>query len=166
MSEYLQIGKIVNTHGIRGDLKVIPLTDDTKRFEDLDTIYIENEKEVFNIEKVWYKKNLVMIKFKGYDNVNDVLKFKNRFLLIDKKDAVELPENTFFIHDIIGLKVFTVDGEEIGLVKDVLQPGSNDVYVVKTKGKDALIPAIKDVVKEVNIQEKKIVIDPIEGMIE
>lgn len=166
MSEYIQIGKILNTHGIKGFVKVMPLTDDKTRFESLETVYIENEKLQFNIDQIWYKKNFVMIKFKEFDNVNDVLKFKDRFILINKKDAIELPKDTFFIYDIIGLRVVTMDGKDVGIVKDVLQPGSNDVYVVKTSGKDVLVPAIKDVVKEINIEDKVMLIDPIEGMIE
>ncbi len=166
MSEYIQIGKILNTHGIKGFVKVMPLTDDKTRFESLETVYIENEKLQFNIDQIWYKKNFVMMKFKEFDNVNDVLKFKDRFILINKKDAIELPKDTFFIYDIIGLRVVTMDGKDVGIVKDVLQPGSNDVYVVKTSGKDVLVPAIKDVVKEINIEDKVMLIDPIEGMIE
>lgn len=166
MSEYIQIGKILNTHGIKGFVKVMPLTDDKTRFESLETVYIENEKLQFNIDQIWYKKNFVMIKFKEFDNVNDVLKFKDRFILINKKDAIELSKDTFFIYDIIGLRVVTMDGKDVGIVKDVLQPGSNDVYVVKTSGKDVLVPAIKDVVKEINIEDKVMLIDPIEGMIE
>lgn len=167
MSDYIQVGKIINTHGIKGYVKIVPLTDDKTRFDDLETVHIENEDEQFNIEKVWYKQNHVMVKFKGYDNINDVNKFKDRLVLINKEDAIDLPENTFFIYDIIGLNVYNMEGEEIGRVKNVLQPGSNDVYVVKGKGKkDILIPAIKDVVKEVNLEEGKIIIDPIEGMIE
>lgn len=164
--EYIQIGKIVNTHGIRGDVKVLPLTDDTKRFEALEYVFIGDEKLKMNIDKVGYIKGNVLLKFKNYDNINDVEKFKNTDIWVDEKNKVKLPQNTYFIHDIIGLDVYLVDGTCLGKVKDVLQPGANDVYVVKNNGKEYLIPAIKDVVKEVNIDESKIIIEPLEGMFE
>ncbi len=165
MANYIQIGKIVNTHGIKGDLKVIPLTNDKARYEVLHDVFIEGENEKFIIEKVWYKKDSVMVKLKGYDNINDVIKFKDRFLLIEEKDAIDLPADTFFIFQIIGLKVYTVDNKAIGEVVDVLQPGANDVYVISNNGKELLIPAIKEVVKKVDLEENKLIIDPIEGMI-
>ncbi|RKD34411.1 ribosome maturation factor RimM [Thermohalobacter berrensis] len=166
MTDYIQIGKIVNTHGIKGELKVIPLTDDIERFEKLDTIFIEKEEDEFQVKKVWYKKNFVILKLKGYNNINDVLKFKNRFILIHKDDAIELPEDSYFIFEIKGLDVYHINGEKIGKVVDVLQPGANDVYVVKNGNKEYLIPAVKEFIKEINLEEGKIVIDPIEGMIE
>ena len=166
MSKYIQIGKIANTHGIRGDIKIIPLTNDMKRFEKLKQIYIEGESTPFEINKVWYQKGFAMLNLKGYDNINLVLKFKDKFILIPKEDAVDLPTDSYFIFDIIGLTVYTSSGEELGIVKDVLQPGANDVYVVKSNNKEILIPAIKEVVKEVNIGEGRIIIEPIEGLIE
>lgn len=165
MVNYIQIGKIVNTQGIRGEIKIIPLTDDPKRYEDLTKVYVEGEVGEFEIERVWYKKNFVILKFKNYNNINEVLNFKNRFILIHEEDAVQLPEDTYFIHQIIGLKVYHFNGNEIGEIIDVIQPGGNDVYVVKNSKKDILIPAIKEVVKEINIDEGKVIIDPIEGMI-
>lgn len=164
--EYIQVGKIVNTHGIRGDVKVLPLTDDKKRFEELKFIFVGDDKLKLEISKVGYVKGNVLLKFKNYDNINDVEKFKNTTVWIDEKDKVKLPKNSYFIHDIIGLEVYLIDGTYLGKVKDILQPGANDVYVVKNEGKEYLIPAIKDVVKEVNIDGNKIIIEPLEGLLE
>jgi 16S rRNA processing protein RimM len=166
MEGYIQVGKIINTHGIKGELKILPLTDEITRFEELPYVIIENENEELEIESVKYKKNFVILKLKAFNNINEVIEFKNRYLLIHEKDSKELPENTYFIFELIGLEVFTTTGENIGKVIDVLQPGANDVYVVKNNGKEYLIPAIKDIIKEINIEDKKMIIDPIEGLIE
>ncbi|SDZ02361.1 16S rRNA processing protein RimM [Proteiniborus ethanoligenes] len=170
--KHIRIGKIVNTHGINGDVKVLPLTDDSKRFEKLDSIFIEDNKVSVQIERVWYSKGFVMLKFKGYDNINDVLKYKDKYIVIDEKNAVELPEDSYFIFQIIGIKVYCSDGRELGEIIEVLQPGGNDVYVVqdidKKTGdkKEYLIPAIKDVVKKIDIDNKEMIIEPIKGLIE
>ncbi len=170
--KYIRVGKIVNTHGIKGDVKVLPLTDDINRFEKLHSIYIEDDKSPIEIEKVWYSKGFVMLKFKGYNNINDVLKYKDRYIVIDEKDVLELSEDSYFIFQIIGLKVFCTDGNELGEIMDVLQPGGNDVYVVKGKDlikgieKEYLIPAIKNVIKLIDIENRKMIIEPIEGLIE
>ncbi|WIV10839.1 ribosome maturation factor RimM [Proteiniborus sp. MB09-C3] len=170
--EYIRVGKIVNTHGIKGDVKVLPLTDNINRFEKLESVYIEDDKSRIKIEKVWYSKGFVMLKFRGHDDINDVLKYKDKYIVIEEKDAIELPEDSYFIYQIVGIKVFCSDGRELGEIVDILQPGSNDVYVVKGKDiisnveKEYLIPAIKDVVKYINIEDKKMIIEPIEGLIE
>lgn len=164
MTEYVQVGKIINTHGLRGFLKVIPLTDDPKRYDNLDTVYVEDEE--LKIEKVWYNKGLVMVKFYGYDSINDVIKYKNKFILIDAKDSLKLPENSYFIYQIIGLNVYDKKHNLIGKIIDVLQPGGNDVYVVKNaNGKECYIPAVKEFVEEINLDENIMIINPIEGMI-
>lgn len=164
--EYIQVGKIVNTHGIRGDVKVLPLTDDVKRFEDLNYVYLGDEKLKQEIIKVGYAKGNVLLKFKHHENINDVEKFRNLFVWIDEKDKVKLAKDSYFLSDILGLEVYLKDNTHIGTVKDILQPGANDVYVVKSGEKDFLIPAIKDVIKEINIDENKMIIDPLEGMLE
>ncbi len=164
--EYIQVGKIVNTHGIRGDVKVLPLTDDVKRFEDLKHVFIGDEKLKLDITKVAYVKGNVLLKFRQYDNINDVEKFKNSMVFIDEKDKIKLPEDSFFLNDIIGIEVYLEDDTHLGTIKDILQPGANDVYVVKNGSNEYLIPAIKNVVKKVDIDEKKMVIAPLEGMLE
>lgn len=164
--EYIVVGKIVNTHGIKGDIKVYPYTDDIERFSDLENIYIGKEKLSIEIENVKYHKGMVLLKLKGFDNINEVLHFKDEIIFIDEKDKVKLPKDNYFIYELIDCKVFDVDGNPLGYIKDVLQNSSNDVYIVKDKDKEYLIPAVKKFIKEVNVLEKKIIIDPIEGMIE
>ncbi|KPU28238.1 16S rRNA processing protein RimM [Caloranaerobacter sp. TR13] len=164
MIDFIKVGKIVNTHGIKGELKVLPLTDDMTRFEELEYVYVEKQK--IEIENVWYKKNLVILKFKGLDNINEVLCLKGKYVYIDKENAIELPEDTYFIFQIIGLNVYLKNGNFLGVIKDVIQTGSNDVYVVKNDNREYLIPAIKEVIKEINLDDNKVIIDPLEGMIE
>ncbi|MBS4536073.1 16S rRNA processing protein RimM [Clostridium sp. D2Q-14] len=164
MIDKIKVGKIVNTHGIKGELKILPLTDDYKRFNDLNKVYINSEEYIIN--KVWYKKGFPIISIKDFNNINDVMKFKNEYMYITIEDTVELEKDTYFIFQIKGLKVLTVDGLEIGIVKDVLTPGANDVYVVKGNKKEYLIPAVKEFVKGINLEEKKIIIKPIEGLLE
>lgn len=169
MSEQLmEIGQIVNTYGIKGFLKVVPYTDDIKRFEKLKSIYIQTKKslETVIIEEVKYAKNLVLLKIKGIDNINDAEIYKNCYIKIDRSDAVELPEDSYFIVDLIGIKVYTDEGEALGDIIDVFPTGANDVYVVKNElGKQVLLPAIGDVIKNVDIKNKKMVVHLIEGLV-
>ena len=168
MKEYLEVGKIVNASGLKGLLKVSPLTDDITRFEDLETIYIQKAKELieFKIQDVKYNKNMVLLKLEGIDDITEAEKYKNCYIKINGEDAVELEEDSYFIVDIIGSEVFTEEGEDLGKVVDVFQTGSNDVYTVKTlDGKEILLPAIEDVIKNVDIENKKIVIHLMEGLI-
>lgn len=164
MINKIKVGKIINTHGIKGELKILPLTDDSKRFDNLNKIYVDDKE--YMIKKVWYKKNFPIISIENFDNINDVLNFKNQYIYIAMEDTIELEKDTYFIFQIKGLNVFTIDGLEVGVVKDVLTPGANDVYVVKGKEKEYLIPAIKDCIKEINLEEKKIIIKPMKGLLE
>ncbi|NLW39802.1 MAG: 16S rRNA processing protein RimM [Tissierellia bacterium] len=166
--DYIKVGWITNTHGIKGELKIHPLTDDINRFDDLKKVYIGNNKVAAEIERVKYIKGWVILKFKEFNNINEVLQYKGDYIYIDERDRVELPEDHFFIFDIIDCSVYTTKGEKVGLVVDVLQYASNDVYVVKDHNneKEYLIPAVKEFVVEVDVEDKKIIIDPIEGMIE
>lgn len=168
MEEYLEIGQIVNTNGLKGTLKVKPLTDDITRFEDLEIVYIEKAKELieFKIQDVKYSKNMVLLKLEGIDNIEEAEKYKNFYLKINREDAVELEEDSYFIVDIIGCEVYTEGQELLGKVIDVFPTGSNDVYTVKnSEGKEILIPAIEDVIKDVDIKNKKIIIHLMEGLI-
>lgn len=168
MEGYTAIGSITNTHGIRGELKIFPLTDNIERFDFLDHAYIGEEKTKVNIEKVRYHKNLVIIKFKEFNDINEVLKFKESYIYVDDDEKVVLPEDHFFIHDLLGSEVFDIDSNLVGTLVDVLKGSSQDVYVVKDmeKNKEYLIPSIKEFIIQVNIEDKKIIIDPIEGMIQ
>jgi len=168
MEEYLELGQIVNSYGIKGFLKVVPYTDDNTRFNDLETIYIEksNKLQEYVIEEVKYSKNLVLLKLKGIDTIEQAEKFRNCYLKINRKDAIELEEDTYFLVDLIGIEVFTESGENLGNIIDVFPTGSNDVYVVKNEeGKQVLLPAIKDVIKSVDIKNKKMVVNLIEGLL-
>lgn len=164
---HIQVGKIINTQGIKGEVKVYPLTSDISRFDELKKAYIGEEKMPVCIEKAWYKKGFVILKFQEFTEINEVLKFKNEYLYIDDSDKIELPKDAFFIFDIVGCKVLDVKGHEIGTVTEVITNTGNDIYVIKDENnKQYLIPAVKEIIKEVNIEEKKIVIKPIEGLIE
>lgn len=164
----MEIGQIVNTYGIKGFLKVVPYTDDITRFEKLNNIYIQTKKslETVAIEEVKYSKNLVLLKIKGIDDINSAEIYKNCYIKIDRSDAVELPEDSYFIIDLIGVEVITDKGENIGNIIDVFSTGANDVYVVKNElGKQVLLPAIGDVIKNVDIKNKKMIVHLLEGLV-
>ena len=167
MDQQIELGQIVNTYGIKGFLKIVPYTDNIKRFENLKTIYIQekNKLQEFIIEEVKYSKNIVLLKLKGIDDVNTAEKYKNCYIKIDRKDAVKLPEDTYFIIDLIGIDVITDKNELLGQIVDVFPTGSNDVYVVKNDiGKQILLPAIAEVIKNVDINNKKMVVHMLEGL--
>ncbi len=163
----LRVGVIANTHGIRGEVKVFPTTDDVTRFNKLKQIFIDTGKELMELEisAVKYFKNLVILKFKGIDNINDIEKYKGKDLLITRENAVPLEENEYFIYDIIGAEVIEENNNIVGILKEVLTTGANDVYVVKTpEGKEILLPVIPDCVKEINVEEKKVIISLMPGL--
>lgn len=166
--DYTIIGKIINTHGLRGEVKVYPLTDDAKRFDLLENAYLGDEKIQVQVEGVKYQKNLVILKFKEYSHINEIEALKDYYIYVDEAGRIALPKDHFFIYEILNSQVFNIDMNLIGTLIDVIQGSGNDVYVVKDSknGKEYLIPAVKQFVKKVDIEEKKIYIDPIEGMIE
>ncbi len=166
MIEYFKIGQIVKVQGLKGDMRVYPLTDYKERFEELDWVYISDDTETkYEIEKVRYKGNVVILKIKGIDTINDAEKLIKKYLKIPRENARELDDDEYFISDLIGIKAYTVDGEYVGVLNDVLQTGANDVYLIKNdENKEILIPAIKKFVPELSIEDKKMIIDPIEGM--
>lgn len=167
MQEYFEIGQIVNTSGLKGIVKINSFSDDMRRFEELDKVLIEKNKELteYVIEEVRYSKNQVLVKFKGIDTIDDAKKFKNCYIKIPREEAKKLPEDTYYIVDLIGINVYLEDGILVGEIIDVFPTGSNDVYVVRREeNNDLLIPAIKDVIKSINIEEKKIIINLIEGL--
>lgn len=167
MQKYLEIGQIVNTHGLKGYLKVIPFTDDINRFETLKTVYIvfKNELIECKIQDVKYVKNMVSLKFEEIDDINEAEKYKGCYLKIDRKDAKKLDKNTYFIADLIGLNVYDENGNKLGILEDIFPTGSNDVYVVKTEdGKQILLPAISKVIKNIDIENGKIIVDVNQGV--
>lgn len=168
MEEYLKLGQIINTHGVRGEVKIFPLTDDIKRFKKLKFVFMKSGKEYekVNIESLKYVKQFPVIKLEGVSTMNDAEKLKQQYIYINRENAVKLPKDTYFIADLIGLKVITEENEEIGIIEDVFSTGSNDVYQVKSsEGKEILIPAIKDVIKSVDIEQGFVKITLLEGLI-
>ncbi len=168
MDDFLEIGQIVNSYGIKGFFKVVPFTDDITRFDNLKNIYIERNKKLESkeIEEVKYHKNLVLLKIKGIDDINDTEQYKNCYLKIDRKDAIGLPEDTYFITDLMGIEVFTEEGKHLGNIVDIFPTGSNDVYVVKDEsGNQILLPAIGEVIKKVDVTARKMIVKLISGLI-
>lgn len=168
MKELMEIGQIVNTYGIKGFLKVVPYTDDITRFEDLTSIYIETKKDLksFEIQEIKYSKNLVLLKLKEINDINIAETYKNCLIKIDRKDAVKLPKDTYFIVDLLDMQVTTDDGENLGIIIDVYPTGSNDIYVVKNEeGRQVLLPAISEVIREVDVTNKKMIVHLLEGLI-
>ena len=167
MQKRLEVGQIVNTFGIKGELKVTPFTDDINRFDDLKKVYVKTRKEskLYKVESVRYHKNMVLLKLEGINNPEDAELLKNSFLEIDREDAIPLEEGQYFIVDLIGLEVYTDEGNLLGKVDDIYNTGANDIYVVKDElGKQILLPGIKEVIKEVKLDDR-IIVHLIPGLI-
>lgn len=168
MTKYLEIGQIVNTFGIKGMVKVKPFTDNIERFDELEKVYIENKKgkKEYEIEEVKYHKNMVLIKFKGIENPEDANLLRESYLLVDRANEKPLEEGTYYIVDMIGLDVYTDENEFLGKLEDIFNTGSNDIYVVKNElGKQILLPAIDDVLKEIDMENEKVIVHLIPGLI-
>lgn len=169
MEQFLRVGVISSSHGVRGEVKVFPTTDDPTRFKDLKTVLLDTGKEYRELEIAGVKffKNQVILKFKGYDSINDIEKYKGMDLLVSREDAVPLGENENFIVDLIDMTVVTDAGETLGILVDVMQTGANDVYVVETPGKEEiLLPAIRDCILDVNVEEKRMLVHVLEGLLD
>lgn len=169
MEQFLRVGVISSTHGIRGEVKVYPTTDDPERFLDLDEVILDTGREhkILEIEGVKFFKNQVILKFKGYDNINDIEKYLKKDLLVDREHAVELGESENFIADLIDMEVVTDEGKVLGTLTDVIETGANDVYAVKTpEGKEILLPAIRDCILDVNVDEKRMTVHVMEGLLD
>ncbi len=169
MQEYLQVGKIINTHGVRGEVKVIPLTDDPQRFRQLKWVYTgdDNSKEIFNIESIKFFKNTVIVKFNNISGMDEAEKLKGLYMYVDRQNAVKLPKDAYFICDLIGMEVFDENRGKLGILKDIIQTGSNDVYIVRSENNgEILVPALKSVVKEISIEDKRVVVSLPEGLVE
>ena len=166
--EYIEIGQIVNTNGLKGIVKVNPFTDDINVFEQIKYVYIDfkNELKKVKIQQVRYNKNQVLLKLEGIDSIEEADKYRTCYIKTEKKKQEDLGEDTYYIVDLIGLTVFSTEGENLGIIDDVFPTGSNDVYVVKDNlGKQILIPAIADVVKEVDLKNKKMIVNLIPGLL-
>ncbi len=168
MEELLQVGVITQTHGIRGEVKVFPTTDDAARFQELRQVLLDTGKETISleIENVKFFKQFVILKFKGYDNINDIERYKRCALLVKRDDAVPLEEDEYYIADMIGMKVVTDRDEEFGILKNVMETGANDVYVIEHPSKgEILIPAIKECILDVDIPGRLMKIHVMDGLI-
>ena len=168
MTKYLEIGQIVNTFGIKGMVKVKPFTDDNKRFKKKKKVYIKNKEKLkeYQIEEVKYHKDMILIKFRGIQNPEQANLLRNSYLMIDREEEKPLEEGTYYIVDMIGMDVYTDEGEKLGNIEDIFNTGSNDIYVVKNElGKQILLPAISDVVKNIDMENKKMVVHLISGLI-
>ena len=169
MENLLRVGVISSTHGVKGEVKVYPTTDDAGRFNNLKKVILDTGREQMDLEiqGVKFFKNMVILKFKGYDSINEIEKYKGKDLLVTRDQAVELGPDENFIVDLIGLRVITEDGNEFGTLTDVIKTGANDVYEVKTtEGKEVLLPAIRECVLKVDLEEKKVTVHIMDGLLD
>ena len=166
MEDLLQVGVITTTHGIRGEVKVFPTTDDPHRFEVLPSILLDTGKELceLEIQRVKYFKQFVILKFKDVDDINEIEPYKGKSLYLTRDMAVPLKENEYYIGDLIGMEVFLEDGSYFGTLKDVMETGANDVYIVQTEDREVLIPAIKDCILKVDVEDNKMTIHLLKGL--
>lgn len=169
MEEYLRVGVISNTHGVRGEVKIFPTTDDISRFKKLKQCVIDTGREqvAVEVESCKFFKQTPILKFKSIDTLNDVERYKGKDLLVNREHAVKLKKNEFFIVDLIGLRVVSDEGQEIGVLTDVLQTGANDVFVVKTdEGDEVLIPYIEQCVPEIHPETGKVTVHLLPGLLD
>ena len=167
MEDLLQVGVITSTHGVRGEVKVFPTTDDPQRFKKLKKVILDTGKEQLDldVQSVKFFKNLVILKFKQFDNINDVEKYKNADLLVTREHAVKLEPGEYFIVDLIGLQGISDEGEDLGELTDVIQTGANDVYVFTKQGQaDLLVPKIPDCVKEIDLEKGTVLVHLLPGL--
>ena len=169
MEDLLQVGIITSTHGVRGEVKVYPTTDDPRRFRRLKEVVLDTGRAKLNleIEGVKFFKQFVILKFKGLDNINDIEKYRQKSLYVTRKNAVRLQRDEYFIADLIGLKVQDEDGTELGTVKDVIETGANDVYEVEmADGRSLLLPAIKQCILNVDVENGMMQVHVLEGLLD
>ena len=167
MEDLLKVGVITTTHGIRGEVKVYPTTD-ADRFLDLEYVLLDTgrEKRKLEIENVKYFKNLVILKFKGIDNINDIEMYKKRELWVPREEAQELGEDEYYIADLQGLKVVLEDGTEFGTLRDVMETGANDVYIIDSNEHgEVLLPAIKECILDVDLEKNTMTVHLMKGLL-
>lgn len=166
--EYFEIGQIVNHFGIKGMVKVNPFTNDISQFEELKSVLVEKNGKLLDIqiEEVKYSKNQILLKLKGIDTVEEAEKYRNCYIKIARENAKKLPQNTYFIADLLGLTVYTDENILLGKVEDIYNSGASDIYVVKSEdGKQILLPGIKDVIKQIDLEQEKIIVHLIKGLV-
>ena len=167
MNNILQVGAVTSTHGLAGEVKVFPTTDDPKRFKKLKQVLLDTGKDMLPLEHVKFFKNMVILKFKGYDRIEDIMGFKGKNLYVTRENAVRLKKDEYFIADLIGMKVYTEDEAYLGELTEVITTGANDVYTVHMEnGKDVLIPAIGQCILNVDVEHETMQVHLLEGLLE
>ena len=169
MQEYFELGQIVNTFGVKGEVKVKPFTDNVEQFKTLKTILVEKNKTTIEMKilEAQFHKEMVLLKLEGIDDMNAAEKLKGAYIKIHRKDARELEEGEYFIADIIGSDVYTDTGTYLGKVDDIYNTGAQDIYVVKDElGKQILLPSIKDVILNIDIVNQKVTVHLLKGLID
>ena len=167
MEQYLRVGILTNTHGLKGEVKVLPTTEDPDRFLDLTRVFVEldrGQKRELPLESVRFFKQFVICKFSGLDRIEDVVALKGLDLLIPREEGIPLEEGEFYIADLLGMEVHTDEGEFLGTVTDVIQTGANDVYVVRGEGGEILLPAIAECVLSVSPEENRMLVHRMKGL--
>ncbi|MCM1119092.1 MAG: ribosome maturation factor RimM [bacterium] len=168
MEEVLQIGIITSPHGVKGEAKVFPTTDDVKRFKRLKEVLLDSGREriTLEIEGVKFYKQMAILKFKGIDTPEDVAKYRQAGLYVTRENAVKLGKDEYFIADLIGMVAVNEDGQCIGSIEDVMQTGANDVYVIRmTDGRELLLPAIRQCILDVDLQSQQMKVHILEGLV-
>ena len=167
MNKYLELGKIVNVKGLKGEVKIDSYAEDIFTFEKLKSLFVEKKENLteYEIENVSYNKNQVIIKFKEVNSIEEAEKLRNSSILVDREIFGKLPEGVYYLADLIGLDVYTEENEYLGKVDDVYNTGSNDIYVIKSEsGQERLLPGIDEVIKEINLDSGKIIVNLIKGL--
>lgn len=168
MEDFLKVGVISSTHGIRGEVKVFPTTDDKERFLELDSVILDAGKEriALEIEGVKFFKQFAILKFQGIDNINDIEKYKGKSLYVTREQAVELGEDEYYLADLIGMEVYLEDGSRFGTLTDVMETGANDVYCVETQEHgEVLLPAIHQCILQVDVENNRMRVHLMDGLI-
>ena len=168
MEDLLKVGVITTTHGVRGEVKVFPTTDDAERFLDIEYVLLDTGKELrrLNIQNVKFFKNLAILKFEGIDNINDIEMYKGRELWIPREEAQELGEDEYYVADLIGMEVLLENGAKFGVLRDVMETGANDVYIVdRVDGEEILLPAIHDCVLDVDVEKNTMTVHLMKGLV-
>ncbi len=168
MDNYLRVGVITSTHGVKGEVKVYPTTDDPNRFKELKQVILDTGKEylTLEIEGVKFFKQMAILKFKGYDDINSIEKYRGRDLLVTRDQAIKLKPDEYFIYDLIDSEVYTDEGTKLGILSEILTTAANDVYVVKTEDhSEILIPSIKECILNIDVENKKITVHLMKGLV-
>jgi 16S rRNA processing protein RimM len=167
MDNYLRVGVISSTHGIKGEVKVFPTTDDPNRFKELKQVVLDTGKEhiILEIEGIKFFKQMVILKFKGFDDINEIEKYRGKDLLVTRENAVKLEKDEYFIFDLIDSEVYTDEGNKLGTLSEIMTTAANDVYVIKLEnGKELLLPSIKECILDINVDHKKITVHVLPGL--